>query len=396
MQDDLSNDCIRKFIEEYECTKRTDGEPCRMNGASLLKILKKNDFENILKRMQSHEDYWRKIACVQEKIFSISTMKDFFDLLLPEARKAFEMPYMWLTVIESSTLDELVKEVMTKESQAKNIGFMKSAKFKGFFKNETNPVIVSKYAAPYTSFFPEKSNYTVNSMVIMPLRIDGTLVGSLNLGHFVSNRFVPEMDTNLIRQFVLTVSLCLSKIAAQEKIKFLEYHDSLTSLLNRTSLEAELEREFARSSRHRKDLTVIFFEIDGIKELNDQYGHDYGEMAVKYVAEILKSQCRMEDTAGRFSGDEFALILPESTASTSKVLMKRIQDYLDENPFDYKEIKFQLSLNHGAASIDRNRNFETARQLLKAAYAKLISSKPLDHRQLKEVNSPVVYNIRAI
>jgi diguanylate cyclase (GGDEF)-like protein len=395
MRDEFSTGSIQKFIEEYECTKRNGGGPCRLNGASLLKVIKENEFENLLGKMKLYEEYWQGVTCIQERISSIFTINEFFDLLLPEARKAFKLPYLWLTVIEGGPVDSLVKQVMPMESLEKNIGFMKPAKFNDFFKNGFDPIIACKYTAPYTLFLPEKNNFTVKSMAIMPFHIAGALAGSLNLGHFVTNRFVPEMDTNLIRQFVLTLSLCLSRIVAQEKVKYLEYHDPLTLLPNRTSLMTDLDREFRRASRYKKDLSVIFFDIDGFKELNEHYGHDYGEMAIKYVAETLKSHCRIVDTVARFSGDEFALILPESNFDVSKILAKRIQDHLDGNPFDYKEIKFQLSLNHGAASVVRNKA-ETPEQLLKAAYRKLNNTKPRKLKVLEDVNNPVIYNIRAM
>lgn len=399
MQDKLTNGCIRKFIEEYECIKRIKGEPCRMNGGELLKIMKTNDFEYILKQIKDYEDDWQKFTIIETKILSTYTADNFFEALLPEIRKTFEIPYIWLTLIEETSLVELLKYAALKNDIEKEIAFISAANFEDFFKNGPKPLIAEKYTAPYNQFLPKKHNFSVRSMAIVPLYVDGIVIGSLNFGHFVSNRFVPDMDTSLLQQIMIKLSLSLSRIVAIEKLKYLDCHDSWTGLLNRSALMAELQKEFGRSLRHNKDLSVVFMDLAGFKGLNDMYGHDYGDMAIRYVAETIKTRCRAEDTVARITGDEFVIILPESRGDMSEFLVKRIQNYLDENPFDYGDVRFYLSLNCGIASIDED-GIINSEQLLKIAYNRLNDAKTPDPQDKQITDQQInqkgsVYKFRA-
>ncbi len=394
MRDKLTNGCIRKFIEDYECVKRINGEPCRMNGGELLKIIKANDFENILKQIKNYEDDWQKFTIIETKILSTYTADNFFESLLPEIKKTFEIPYIWLTLIEETSLAGLVKYAALEKDIEKEIAFISAANFEDFFKNGPKPLIAEKYTSPYNLFFPKNHNFSVRSMAIVPFYVDGVVIGSLNFGHFVSNRFVPDMDTSLLQQIMIKLSLSLSRIVAIEKLKYLDCHDSWTGLLNRSALMTELQKEFGRSLRHNKDLSVVFIDIDGFKGLNDMYGHDYGDMAIQYVVETIKTRCRTEDTLARITGDEFAIILPESRGDMSEFLVKRIQTYLDEHPFDYRGVRFHLSLNCAIASIDED-GIINADQMLKIAYNRLNDAKTPHHQDKQITQKGSVYKFRA-
>ncbi|MGM0402287.1 MAG: sensor domain-containing diguanylate cyclase [Thermodesulfobacteriota bacterium] len=381
-------------MEEFECIKRKNGEPCRMNGADILRIIKKNDFENIVKRARDYEDYRQNCADIEGKMLSVFTVTDFFESLLPGIKRIFQMPHVWLTVIEGTLLADLVAPAMENEKVNKHAAFIQASQFERFVKDGCKPVYACNYTTPYAAFFPENHNFTVRSMAIMPLFIDDTLVGAMNFGHFVSNRFAPAMDKSLIEQFMRQVSLCLSKISAHERLRYLHLHDPLTGLLNRTSLMAELKRKFSLSLHHGKGLSVLFLDLDGFNGLNDLYGHEYGDMAVRYVAETIGSLARPEDVVARFTGDEFVLLLPDARGDMPEVLVRQVQDYLDRHPFDHESIRFRLSLYYGIASIDE-KSVENAGQLLQTAYKRLKKSKTDEYRPLQEEGSALIYKIRA-
>jgi len=391
MQEKNLSSRIRKFLEEYECLKRAHGEPCRMNGAELLKIIKKNNFEGILKQMRDDEDNHRKFARTEATILSVLTFKDFFTRLLPEMKRAFQIPYIWLTFIDDTPMARLAKRTVPKEAAgvafAGQIAYISNEYFEGIFKNGPKPVMTGRYTGPYSMVFPEAHNFSVRSMAIVPLYVDGTVAGSVNFGHFVSNRFEPSMndwDTELIQQLTLKISLSLSRVAAHETLNYLDRHDFLTGLLNRKAFDTELQREFGRSLRHENDLSVVFLDLDGFKGLNELYGHECGDMAVKYVADTIRHLSRAEDTPARFAGDEFVLMLPETRSDVSEVMIRRIQDYLDQNPFDYGDSRFCLRLNRGIASLDES-HVETPKDLIKYAYNRLNDNKVTSGSELAPV-----------
>ena len=89
--------------------------------------------------------------------------------------------------------------------------------------------------------------------------------------------------------------------------------DSLTGVPNKYALSQRFEEETARAKRHQRPLSVLFLDIDDFKSYNDTYGHEQGDVALKYVASVLGRNVRKEDTVARFGGEEFCLALPEAS-----------------------------------------------------------------------------------
>ena len=102
--------------------------------------------------------------------------------------------------------------------------------------------------------------------------------------------------------------------------------DPLTGLANYRRLADVLHMEIKRCERTRRKFAVLLFDLDGLKLINDHYGHIQGNQALCRVADVLSFCCRDIDTAGRFGGDEFALVLPETNAEAAKLVAQRIRE----------------------------------------------------------------------
>jgi diguanylate cyclase (GGDEF)-like protein/PAS domain S-box-containing protein len=100
--------------------------------------------------------------------------------------------------------------------------------------------------------------------------------------------------------------------------------DSLTGLANYRHLVDVLDGEIKRSKRTRREFALLFFDMDGLKRLNDRYGHMIGGQALCRLADVLSSCCRGIDTPARFGGDEFAVVLPETNARKARQVAQRI------------------------------------------------------------------------
>ncbi len=101
--------------------------------------------------------------------------------------------------------------------------------------------------------------------------------------------------------------------------------DPLTGLYNHRHLYERLEQEMARAKRSRRPVAVLMLDIDSLKLINDTYGHQVGDEALKLLASVLQSSCRAEDIVGRYGGDEFMVILPEADTAEAERIGERIQ-----------------------------------------------------------------------
>lgn len=127
--------------------------------------------------------------------------------------------------------------------------------------------------------------------------------------------------------------------------------DSLTNLANHRHLFDVLQAEIDRSNRTGRVFSLVLLDLDGLKKINDQYGHATGDRALCRLAQILGDCCRSVDTAARHGGDEFALVLPETTVAEATLVTKRICELLgleDEKP--------AISVSVGTASFPEDGN----------------------------------------
>jgi len=309
-----------------------------------------DQIELILERLKENEEIQRKFYALESKILSILNFKDFFEILLTEMKNIFRIPYVWLSVIEESNLAGLIERVYDSEIICERTNFIRKSDFDKIFGHVSVPVLVNHEISRFSNLFPKNSVYPMQSLAVSPVQIDGEVVGSLNQGDIDAGRFEPDMDTSSLEQLMLKISLCLSNVSAHEKLHYFAYHDPLSGLLNRRAFEALLHREFSRSKRHGSNLSLIFLDLDAFKQINDRFGHDAGDMVLQYIADTLESISREEDLVARFAGDEFVIILPETSINTAETLMMRVQDHLNHHPLTYNGISLSISLSYGISS----------------------------------------------
>lgn len=107
--------------------------------------------------------------------------------------------------------------------------------------------------------------------------------------------------------------------------------DPLTGLSNRRHYEMLFKREHERCRRHNTSLTLGMIDLDHFKRINDNYGHDFGDQVLKFVAELMQQPLRQYDILGRFGGEEFILILPDTTLEQAQAIAERMRQTLENN-----------------------------------------------------------------
>ena len=155
---------------------------------------------------------------------------------------------------------------------------------------------------------------------------------------------------------------------AEEKWRSLAVTDPLTGLKNYRGLVEAFEYELQRSSRTHRPFAVLLMDMDELKKINDTLGHLAGNQAICRVADAMRANCRSMDTAARYGGDEFAVILPESDSESAKVIAARIEQHLVN-----EEVGPPLSVSIGITSYPADG--DTAEMLLNAADEKLYARK---------------------
>jgi diguanylate cyclase (GGDEF)-like protein len=163
-----------------------------------------------------------------------------------------------------------------------------------------------------------------------------------------------------------------------EEFERLSQVDALTGLSNRRFAEERLVAEAARSERYGHPLTVISFDLDKFKEINDTYGHPAGDHVLKAFARRLESAVRKSDTAARMGGDEFLILLPECDSSRVQLLLDRLRPMETE----YAGAKIPIRFSAGWVGYERG---ETTQQFLERADRTLYAEKRSGKARAKEL-----------
>jgi diguanylate cyclase (GGDEF)-like protein len=134
--------------------------------------------------------------------------------------------------------------------------------------------------------------------------------------------------------------------------------DPLTGVLNRRHFFALAEQEFDRSHRYDRHISIILFDVDHFKEINDTYGHVAGDQLLQTIANRFLGNLRQIDIIGRYGGDEFVILLPETNQEQARMAAKRLHEIVTRDAVDTAKDSIPLHISMGVASVNNSDNME--------------------------------------
>jgi diguanylate cyclase (GGDEF)-like protein len=140
----------------------------------------------------------------------------------------------------------------------------------------------------------------------------------------------------------LTIELENVQTEKNKQLEQMSRLDFLTKLNNRSELYERLSYETKRATRTKEPLSLVLFNIDDLKQVNDQFGHSMGDKVLTEIAKIITSSVRVTDIVGRFGGDEFMLILPACKAENAIIVAEQIRESVELNHFE-DQIRISIS-----------------------------------------------------
>jgi diguanylate cyclase (GGDEF)-like protein len=332
--------------------------------------------EDLLETLRINEEIAEKFFEIEVSILSILNFRDLFERLLTEIREKFGVPYVWISMIDKSEVSDLIHTLETSKILKERLNVIDRETFLRLIGGKAKPMLIGGDLKPYYEILPQGQMYFIRSLAIAPITFGGEIIGSLNQADLSRLRYRPGMDTRLLEQLAVKVSICLSNVTAHEKLRWFAWRDPLTSLLNRRVMETVLKREYRRAVRYKTPLTLTFLDLDDFKGVNDKYGHDCGDELLRYVADTLEVMTRDSDVVSRYAGDEFVVILPGITTQETFTLIQRLENHFRINPLKIEGDTIPISISFGIASVGDD-GVNTPTSLLKKADEMLYNAKAL-------------------
>jgi diguanylate cyclase (GGDEF)-like protein len=173
------------------------------------------------------------------------------------------------------------------------------------------------------------------SMISMPLKIKERIMGALNIYSNSIDKL--KENENFLSIIANQSALAIQNARQYEIIRQMAITDKLTGLYNRRYFMELLKNEIERSRRSKKPLSIAVLDIDNFRDYNNNHGHLVGDKLLSEFGNILKKNIRAIDTAGRYGGEEFVVLLPESSPNDAEVVGERIRKAIQDNYFEGEE-----------------------------------------------------------
>jgi len=206
-----------------------------------------------------------------------------------------------------------------------------------------------------------------------PLKVEDRVIGAVVVQSYTNPELYSEKDIQLLEFVSSQVATAIERKRIEEKIRYLSFHDALTGLYNRAYFEEELKR---MNNPRYYPLSIISIDVNGLKVINDTFGHGQGDKLLQHLASLLNSISRKGDVVARLGGDEFAILLPSTTAEQVHDFHERIKKTCEED--NIKPIYLRLSIALGC--VTQKGEYQNTETLLKEVDKRMYQDKNITTR----------------
>jgi len=214
---------------------------------------------------------------------------------------------------------------------------------------------------------------SLGGFVSVPILTGGNLSGLLGVGGRSVLRMSAE-DQALLEKVANQAHIVTENSRLVQRLKHLAGHDGLTDLFNHRQTREQLQREFERVSRYAGSLSLLMIDIDHFKQVNDGHGHPAGDLVLREVARVVKEAVRAVDIVGRYGGEEFVAILPQTDVEEARLLAERLRKAVEALAVPVGNASVHVTISTGIASYPAP-NVDTSDELIREADRALYRAK---------------------
>lgn len=268
-------------------------------------------------------------------------------------------PLCWSLQLQDKETGELYFKKVNGDCAPKleNIRFPGDEGIAGWVMENERAVLVEDVSKDerFSSRVDELAGIQTRSIIAVPLKVNEEVIGVFELINKDKDGKYSNTELKILKTIADFAAITIEKVYYLSALKDLSNVDALTGLFNRKSFDVSIIKEFERSKRYGHQVSAIMIDIDGLKSLNDDFGHPTGDKALIAVSQVVKRNIRKIDLSARYGGDEFIILLPHTKKHEAENVRRRIYEDIEKEGTVDNQTAFSITIGlhcEGPAKID--------------------------------------------
>ena len=264
---------------------------------------------------------------VSQTAISSQNAEQMLDEIVEQIQKNFNYDHIGIGILDYATKEVEIKAEAGTTAHAKGKRVALGVGVLGRVARTGDTSLVQDTSATHLSgILPES-----RSALCIPISYAETLLGVLNIESRRENAFAEE-DTLLLRTLADLLATALHNAFVFQKMQQQSITDGLTGIKTRRFFLEALQSEWRRASRSARPFSVVMLDLDKFKQVNDTQGHLEGDLVLARIARLLEQKCRQSNVVARFGGDEFVILMPETSVDQAQILAERLRLWIATDP----------------------------------------------------------------
>lgn len=310
-------------------------------------------FARIARQIRANERIWEAFRRVELRMLEAQTVRALVSVLVLDLPRSF--PHVHAATLTCIDPEYEISRLCAREAEPDlpdgALLSVESRPYAHLFGPGARPFLGPCNPTLQREFFPGLSA-PAGSVALAPLLRHGRLVGSFNQASLDALHFGPEAATDLLEHLAAVAAMCLENLRNQERLKLDGLTDAVTGAPNRRFFDRRLAEEVGRWKRRGEPLALILADIDHFKQVNDRHGHQAGDRVLSQVARWLGEGLRDCDVLARFGGEEFVLLLPNTTAAQAFAIAERLRQRIAGVPVVVEDaVEAKVTASFGVAAL---------------------------------------------
>ena len=314
---------------------------------------------------------------IGKTLISSLELREVLQAIMSQVERLLQ-PKTWSLLLVDEETNELCFEIAVSPvaQELKGIRLKLGEGIAGWVAQSGQPLLIPDVSQEprFASHVAEEVEYPVSSILCAPLKIRDRVLGVIELINTVGERTFDEDDLPLLGAVADFAAIAIDNARNYKRVSELVVTDDLTGLHNARHFHELLEYELERSRRYKSQVSLLFFDLDHFKGVNDRFGHLVGSRMIAEVGQLVKRHIRSSDRAARYGGDEYVIVLPNTGKQGALAVATNLLERFRAHPFhtDSNE-RIDITASFGAATFPDDAHDRTS--LIRAADSAMYEAK---------------------